>query len=270
MSSDFDLEAALERMRKARPLVHNITNDVVMNVTANALLAAGASPAMVHAPEEAAEFVRVASALVVNIGTLTAGQLAAMLAATAAARDLGLGAAVPWVLDPVAVGATRFRRDAVTRLLAERPTVIRGNASEILAVATGVKAGRGVDADGASADMAGVAASLARSTGAVVAVTGVIDHVSDGTRTFAIANGHSLLARITGSGCTATALVGAFLGAGLAALDAAVAGLVLTGLAGERAAKGDPGPGAFQVRFLDALASITPRELAADAKISRA
>jgi hydroxyethylthiazole kinase len=174
MSSDFDLEAALERMRKARPLVHNITNDVVMNVTANALLAAGASPAMVHAPEEAAEFVRVASALVVNIGTLTAGQLAAMLAATAAARDLGLGAAVPWVLDPVAVGATRFRRDAVTRLLAERPTVIRGNASEILAVATGVKAGRGVDADGASADMAGVAASLARSTGAVVAVTGVI------------------------------------------------------------------------------------------------
>ncbi len=270
MTSDFELEAALERMRATRPLVHNITNDVVMNVTANALLAAGASPAMVHAPEEAPEFVRIASSLVVNIGTLTTPQLTAMLAATAAARDTSSGAAVPWVLDPVAVGATRFRRDAVTQLLVNKPTVIRGNASEILAVATGVKAGRGVDADGANAEMSGVAASLAQSTGAVVAVTGAIDHVSDGTRTFAIANGHPLLARITGSGCTATALVGAFLGAGLPALDATVAALVLTGVAGERAAKGEPGPGTFQVRFLDALASISPNELAADAKISRA
>ena len=264
-SDEYDLLTALRRLREARPLVHNITNDVVMNVTANALLAAGASPAMVHAPEEAAEFVRVASALVVNIGTLTAPALEAMLAATAAAREGG----IPWVLDPVAVGATRFRRDAVTRLLQARPTVVRGNASEVLAVATGVRAGRGVDADGASAEIAGLAASLARTTGAIVAVTGAVDIVTDGTRSFAITNGDPLLTRITGAGCTVTALVGAFLGAGRAPLEAATAALVLVGLAGERAAEGNPGPGTFQLRLLDTLAQITPEELAAGAKVRR-
>lgn len=226
---------------------------------------------MVHAPEEAAEFARIASALVVNIGTLTAPAFEAMRLATTAARDAG----IPWVLDPVAVGATRYRRDAVTRLLEARPAVIRGNASEILALATGVSAGRGVDADGASdasdaSDAsAGVAASLARRTGAVVAATGAVDFVTDGTRSFAIANGDVLLTRITGAGCTATALVTAFLGAGSAPHEAAVAALLLVGLAGERAAEGNPGPGTFQVRFLDALAEMTPEELAAGAKVRR-
>lgn len=229
------------------------------------LLAAAASPAMVHAPEEAAEFARIASALVVNIGTLTAPAFEAMRLATTAARDAG----IPWVLDPVAVGATRYRRDAVTRLLEARPAVIRGNASEILALATGVSAGRGVDADGASDAIAGVAASLARRTGAVVAATGAVDFVTDGTRSFAIANGDVLLTRITGAGCTATALVTAFLGAGSAPHEAAVAALLLVGLAGERAAEGNPGPGTFQVRFLDALAEMTPEELAAGAKVRR-
>ena len=265
-TTDFDLVNALRRMREARPLVQNITNDVVMNVTANALIAAGASPAMVHAPEEAAEFARITSALVINIGTITAAQLAAMRLATAAAHD----AKVPWVLDPVAIGATQFRRDAVAKLLAEKPTVIRGNASEILAVATGVRAGRGVDADGASSEMAGVAVTLAKSTNAVVAMTGAVDIVTDGTQSFAITNGHPLLTQITGSGCTATALVGAFLGAKLAPLEASVAALVLVGLAGERAAVGCAGPGTFNVRFLDELANITPEELAAGAQVARA
>lgn len=264
-TDNHDLLSALRRMREARPLVQNITNDVVMNVTANALLAAGASPAMVHAPEEAAEFVRVASALVVNIGTLTTPALEAMRAATAAARAHG----VPWVLDPVAAGATRFRRDAVAQLLEARPAVVRGNASEILAVATGERAGRGVDADDASAEIASVAAALAHRTGAVVAVTGAVDVVTDGTRAVTIANGDVRLTRITGAGCTVTALVGAFLGAGSGPLEAAVAAIVLVGLAGERAAEGAPGPGTFQVRLLDALAQITPEELAAGAKVQR-
>jgi len=262
---EIDLSSALRRLRELKPLVHNITNDVVMNVTANALLAVGASPAMVHAPEEAAEFARAASALVVNIGTLTAAALDAMLlAATSAARH-----GVPWVLDPVAVGVTPFRRTAVARLLEHRPAVIRGNASEIVAIATGDPAGRGVDADVASAEIADVASALARKSGAVVAVTGAVDFVTDGARTVAIANGHPLLTRITGSGCTATALVGAFLGARCAPFEASATALVLLGLAGEHAATGAPGPGTFQVRVLDELAAITPEALAAGARITR-
>ncbi len=254
--------SALRALRERRPLVQCITNAVVTGFTANALLALGASPAMVDLPGEAGPFSAVADAVLVNLGTPTAEQ-------RDAAREAVAGRP-RWVLDPVAVGVLPLRTRLAEELLRARPTIIRGNASEILAVATGVKAGRGVDADGATAEMTGVAASLALSTRAVVAVTGAIDHVSDGTRTFAIANGHPLLARITGSGCTATALVGAFLGAGLPALDATAAALVLSGVACERAARGEPGPGTFQVRFLDALASISPKELAAGAKISRA
>lgn len=265
-STDLDLLSALRRLRDARPLVQNITNDVVMNFTANALLAAGASPAMVHAPEEASEFARITSSLVVNIGTLTAPSVAAMVGAAAAAREAG----VPWVLDPVAVGATTFRRETVARLLEEKPTIVRGNASEILAVATGVRAGRGVDADGASSEVTDVASALAKRTGSVIAVTGAVDIVTDGATTWAIANGHPLLTGITGSGCAVTAIVGAFVGARVAPLEAATAALALVGLAGERAALDCPGPGTFAVRFLDALAAITPEDLAAGARVTRA
>ncbi|MFC4166449.1 hydroxyethylthiazole kinase [Teichococcus aestuarii] len=259
--------AALERLRLAAPLVHNITNVVVANVTANALLAVGASPAMVQAEEEVADFAPHAAALVVNIGTLTAPQLRAMRRAVPAARAAG----VPWVLDPVAAGATPFRLAAAQEMAALRPAVLRGNASEILAVAgeAGL-ASRGVDSAHPTAMAHAAAARLARALGITVAVTGAVDHVTDGERAVAVANGHPLLTRVTGMGCTATALIGAFLGAGLPGMAAAVAGLATLGVAAERAAGQACGPGSFQVALLDALHALEPPALAASARLAPA
>jgi len=256
--------AALARMRAATPLVHNITNYVVMTPTANALIAAGASPAMIHAPEEAAEFAVIASALVVNIGTLSTPWVTAMTAAAEAA----VAAGKPWILDPVGVGATAFRRATVAALVERKPTVIRGNASEILAVAGTQEAGRGVDSTASVATAETAAVSLARATGAVVVVSGPIDLATDGERLARIANGVPLLAMVTGTGCTATALIGAFLGAGIEPLAAAVAGMVFLGVAGEVAAEGAPGPGTFAVRLIDALNSLQPADLDARARLS--
>jgi hydroxyethylthiazole kinase len=255
---------ALARMRAAAPLVHNITNYVVMNATANALIAAGASPAMIHAPEEAAEFAAIAAALVVNIGTLSTPWVTSMTAAARAARAAGR----PWILDPVGVGATAFRRASVVALLAERPTVIRGNASEILVTAGAAGGGRGVDSTAEVASAEAAAIDLARGTGAVVVVSGPVDYVTDGTATVRVANGAPLLGKVTGTGCMATALIGAFLGAGVTPLAAAVAGMTLIGVAGEVAAEGAPGPGTFAVRLLDALYALTPERIASAARLS--
>lgn len=249
--------AALEQLRTTAPLVHNITNYVVMTPTANALLAAGAAPAMLHAPEEVAEFAAIASALVVNIGTLSAPWRDAMILAARAATAAGR----PWVLDPVAGGATAFRRAAVEALIAERPTVIRGNASEIIAANVSGSAGRGVDAANGVAEAAAHADALARRTGATVVVSGPVDYITDGRRAVEVANGVELMTRVTGTGCTCTALIGAFLGAGLPGLEAATAAMVLMGVAGEVAAQDEPGPGTFAVRLLDALAALRPKDL---------
>lgn len=257
---------ALRRLRLAAPLVHNITNVVVANVTANALLALGASPAMVQAEEEVADFAPKAAALVVNIGTLSAAQLRAMRLAVPAARAAG----VPWVLDPVAAGATPFRLAAAQELAALRPTVLRGNASEILALAGEAGgASRGVDSAHPAAMAHAAAARLARELGITVAVTGAVDHVTDGVEAVSVANGHPLLTRVTGMGCTATALIGAFLGAGLPGLPAALAGLATLGVAAERAAALSGGPGSFQVALLDALHGLDGVGLAAAARLAR-
>lgn len=256
--------AALALMRAAAPLVHNITNFVVMNTTANALIAAGASPAMIHAPEEAGEFAAVAGALVVNIGTLAPLWVEGMLAATAGARAAGR----PWILDPVGAGATAYRKATVARLLEEKPAVIRGNASEILAVAGGVASGRGVDSTAGTEAAEDAARRLARDSGAVVVVSGAVDLVTDGVRMVRIANGTPMLTRVTGTGCTATALIGAYLAAGIAPLEAAVAGMCHLAIAGELAAEEAPGPGTFAVRLTDALASLTPAIADARARLS--
>lgn len=250
---------ALAQMRAARPLVHNITNYVVMGWTANVLLAAGAAPAMIHAEEEAAEFAAIASALVVNIGTISAPWYRAMVSAAAAATAAGK----PWILDPVGGGATAFRREAVATLLLERPAVVRGNASEILAAAGSAATGRGVDASDEADAAVEACGRLAVRSGAVVVASGAVDVVSDGERLVRIANGTPMLAGVTGTGCAATALIGAFLGAGVPAFEAATAGMVLLGVAGEIAAEGASGPGSFAVRLLDSLATVTPAEIAA-------
>jgi hydroxyethylthiazole kinase len=248
---------ALRTLRETSPLVHNITNYVAMDVSANALLAVGAAPAMVHAADEVEEFVGISGALVVNIGTLSPAWVEAMRLAAHRASSLGK----PWVLDPVGAGATRYRTDTARELAARKPTVIRGNASEILALAGGVEATRGVDSTHASDDAVAAARGLAGRLGCVVAVTGAVDYVTDGTRTLSVSNGHPMMTRVTALGCSATALVGAFVAVHDDPLFATAAALAVIGLAGEIAARESPGPGTFRQKLLDALYLIGERTL---------
>ena len=232
------------------PLVHCLTNIVVAGFTANVLLAIGASPAMVENAEEAGPFATVASAVLVNLGTLSAEREAAMRAAAAGAMAAGR----PWVLDPVAVGALEHRTHLAVELLDHRPSIIRGNASEILSLA-GVAGtgGRGVDATASSHEAVAPAASLAGARGTVVAVSGEVDYITDGHRVLEVPGGHPLMARVTGVGCALGALMAAFAGAGAAPLEAAAGASALLATAGERAAAGQVGPGTFAVRLLDEL-----------------
>jgi hydroxyethylthiazole kinase len=260
-----DLGRHLARMRETAPLVHNITNFVAMNVMANVLLAAGASPAMVHAREEAAEFAGLAQALTVNIGTADPQWGAAMKEAAAVMTKGGK----PWVFDPVGVAATRFRQDLSARLIALEPTVIRGNASEILTLAGLAGSGRGVDAGDSVEAAMEAARRLAQSTGGVVAVSGPIDYITDGKRAYRVANGHPLMSRVTGMGCSLNGVIAAFC-VDQPTLEATAAALAFYGLAGEEAARHAPGPGSFQPAFLDALAAQTPEALDAGARVSPA
>lgn len=253
----------LEQLRDQRPLVHNITNYVAMDISANALLAAGASPAMVHAEDEVRDFVALSGALAVNIGTLSPPWVRAMHLAVQEAVTRG----IPWVLDPVGAGATAYRTNTATALLAHRPSVLRANASELLALAAGTMGTSGVDASHSSEAAVAPAQQLAARCGTVVAMTGATDFITDGRRTFAVANGHPLMARVTAVGCTATALVAAMCAVEPDPLLAATAALVYLGVCGEIAATGDPGPGTFRVRLLDTLASLSSDELAARARL---
>ena len=259
-----DFTTPLARVREVAPLVHNITNYVVMNNTANALLAVGASPAMVHAVEEVEEFAGISRAVVINIGTLSPRWVDAMQLTAARAR----AANIPWVLDPVGAGATQYRSAVAAELTRLGPTVIRGNASEVgvLAGAFGA-AGKGVDATHSTEAALEPARALARDTGAIVAMTGVVDYVTDGERTVAIHNGHAMMARVTGLGCTASALVGAFAGANEDAFTATVSALATLGVAGEIAAERSPGPGSLQLHLLDALYAVDRAEIERRARV---
>ncbi|MFV0383788.1 hydroxyethylthiazole kinase [Paracoccus sp. (in: a-proteobacteria)] len=252
----------LAQMRQTAPLVQNITNFVAMNIMANVMLAAGASPAMVHGHEEAAEFAGLADALSVNIGTASGDWVDAMEGAARAARGHGK----PWVLDPVAAGATGFRRQLCARLMQQSPTILRGNASEILAVAGEAASGRGADTSDPVAAAEDAALRIAREHGMVVAVTGPVDYVTDGRRIARVANGDAMMPRVTALGCSLTGLVAAF-AVGQDPFDATVAALVCFGVAGEVAAETARGPGSFQVAFLDALHALQPDQLAARARV---
>jgi hydroxyethylthiazole kinase len=256
---------SLTRMRERKPLIHQITNFVVMNETANVTLALGALPVMAHAREEVEEMVGIAGALVLNIGTLSPHWVEAMLAAGRMANERR----VPVVLDPVGVGATRYRTETAKRILAEVDVaVLRGNAGEI-ATLVGIEAEvRGVESIGAGGDPAGLAREAARALGVVASVTGPVDHVSDGERVIAIANGHPLMASITGTGCMSSAVTGCFLAVAGSPLDAAAEALVAFGVAGEDAARGAKGPGSFHVNLYDGLAALDPATLDARAKVS--
>jgi hydroxyethylthiazole kinase len=253
-----------DAVRSKRPLVQNITNYVAMTISANVLLALGASPAMVHSIEEVGEFAAFTDALVINIGTLQPAWIASMHLAASTASAAGK----PWVLDPVACGATTLRTRAATDLLALRPTIIRGNAGEILALAgaSGI-ASRGVDSLAGSDAAVDAGKALARSSGAVVAITGVTDYVTDGDNVFAVAGGHALMPLSTAIGCALTATVAAF--ATVASpLEATVAALSAYAAAGSLAGERCPhGPGHFPAELCDALYGLDAATIAARAHV---
>ncbi len=264
---DFSQRAAdnLRKIRENKPLIHNITNFVVMNYTANVLLAAGASPVMAHAENEVEEMVGFAGALVLNIGTLSDAWVASMITAGKAATRRG----TPIVLDPVGSGATRLRTGAAKAILAQtRVRIARGNASEILSLGDSDAQTKGVDSAHGVDQAAVGAAELARSLDTTLAITGPIDLVTDGRRIVRVANGHPLMPFVTGTGCSASTLVGAFAAVDDDPVSAAATALAFFGLAGEKAGAASRGPGSFMTALLDALYLISPDELAAGCRIS--
>ncbi|MBN2686948.1 MAG: hydroxyethylthiazole kinase [Deltaproteobacteria bacterium] len=242
--------ASVRKIREMSPLIHNITNYVVMNTTANALLALGASPVMAHAKEEVRDMVSIARALVINLGTLSQPwvESAFMAAEEATARN------VPVVIDPVGAGATPYRTKVFRdMILAFPPTVIRGNASEIMALSMESATTKGVDSTDPSHQAIEGASRLNKELGSVVCVSGEIDYVVHGADVATIRNGHPMMPRVTGLGCTASALCGAFAAVQPDAPRAVAEAMAVMGIAGEMAAEDAPGPGTLQVRFIDAL-----------------
>jgi len=241
----------LVKIRQQKPLIHNITNYVVMNNTANALLSLGASPVMAHAVEEVADMVKIASALAVNIGTLSKHWIEGMKIAMRAAADRG----IPIVFDPVGVGATPYRNETCEELLSlVKPTIIRGNPSEIMAlVKLNSASTRGVDSTESSDAALESALKLARYHNCVVSVSGEIDLIVEGEKVVRVANGDAMMPLVTGLGCTATCITAAFAAVNDSPFIAAINAMVIMGLAGEIAAEEALGPGSLQVDFIDSL-----------------
>ena len=254
----------MAKVRSKRPIVHHITNFVVMEATANITLCAGALPVMAHAKEEVAEMAGGADALVLNLGTLWPDLVEAMLIAGRRANERG----IPIVLDPVGAGATRLRTDSARRLLSELSiAIVRGNPSEIAVLAGREAKIRGVESVSVADDPATVAMQFARQYGCVTAVTGPIDTVTDGMRLISVANGHPMMSRVTGTGCMATSVVAAYAAVESDYITAAAAALAAYGLAAQNAAQWAQGPGAFQVHLYDSLAGLTEDALRAGACI---
>ncbi|SEO10504.1 hydroxyethylthiazole kinase [Cryobacterium luteum] len=250
--------SALDGVRSHPPLVQCITNSVVVNFTANVLLSLGAAPAMVDIPGEAGAFARVASGLLVNLGTPTVEQRDAMVEAVTAANDAG----TPWVLDPVAVGFLPVRTPLAFALRDLRPTVVRGNASEIIALAGAGSGGRGVDSSDEVDAALAAADALAGMTGGVIAVSGPVDIITDGRELVRIDNGHPLLTRVTGGGCALGAVMAAFAAVDDDRFATTVAAAMVYTVAAELAAESAAGPSSFAVAFVDALATVSAQDIA--------
>lgn len=253
------LKENFRAVRVNSPLVHNITNYVAMNFSANALLAAGASPVMAHAADEVAEMAMIAGALVINIGTLDAEWVASMLKAGKAKHEAG-GVVI---LDPVGVGATAYRTETAWRIIEEcHPDIIRGNASEIMALINADIKSKGVDSSCSSDDAVESAKKLAVRTGSIVVISGETDYVTDGSRVETIANGSRMMPRVTAMGCTASSMVGAFAAVNPDLFEASLNAMALMGVTGEIAALNSAGPGSLLTNFVDTLYNITEEELA--------
>jgi hydroxyethylthiazole kinase len=260
----YDLGSLLTKIRDEKPLIHNITNYVVMNFTANSLLAMGASPVMAHAINEVEEMVALSRALVLNIGTLSDPWIAAMLLAGKKANELG----IPVIFDPVGSGATALRTNTFKKLASElKIAIVRGNASEILSISSSKSTTKGVDAVHGVEHASQTARDLARELGCTVAITGPVDLITDGSKVIRCHNGSPLLRRVTGTGCAATATIAAFAAVTKDSVETASAGLAFFGLAGEMAAEKAKSPGSFMIALLDALNDITPEFFQSKARL---
>lgn len=256
----------LQKIRQTAPLVHNITNYVVMNNTANALLALGASPIMAHAPEEVEDLVKIAGALVINIGTLSTAWIESMQKAMSKARHLN----TPMVFDPVGVGATAYRTATTQNLFAiAQPTVIRGNASEVLAICGQEIVTKGVDSTQESQAAVEVAKQVVQRYQCTVVISGASDFIVDFEQGVRLDNGHPLMAKVTGMGCTATAIIGAFLAVNRDSLMAATHAMAVMGIAGEMAAEKSAGPGSLQMHLLDTLYSLNQSDIESRLQLSQ-
>jgi hydroxyethylthiazole kinase len=252
-------------VREKRPLVHHITNYVTVNDCANITISAGAAPVMADAPEEVCEMVTFAGALVLNIGTLNKGQIESMLLAGGMANDRR----IPIVLDPVGAGATRFRTESAQRLLDElKITILKGNAGEIGILAGAEAFVRGVDSQGVTGDPSRIAQHFAKESGVTVVISGPTDIVTDGRRILLVENGHPMMGSISGTGCMAASVTGAFAAVTDDTVIASAAALAAFGIAGERAAAGARGPYSFKTALFDQMAALKPEDLLSDAKIS--
>lgn len=260
-----DIGQNLELVRRQSPLVHNITNYVAMNLTANALLAVGASPVMAHAPEEVEDMVNIASALVINIGTLSGHWVESMFKAAHQAKKKG----IPIIYDPVGAGATPYRTRTIRELLqAVPPAIVRGNASEIMACAGGQAKTKGVDSAAAAGTALDSARSLSAQQDCVVCVSGETDYIVGKKGMAMIKNGHALMPRVTGLGCAASALCAAFAAVNPDHFASTAAAMAVMGIAGEIAGEKAQGPASLQVHFLDALHNLTGKEIQQRLKIS--
>ena len=252
------LSSAISSIRAQSPIVHNITNYVVMNNTANALLSIGASPVMAHWKDEMFEMTGIAGALVINIGTLDGAWIEGMMTAGTIASRRG----IPIILDPVGAGATSQRTSAVLELIEVcHPTIIRGNASEIMALVDASIKSKGVDSSASSDDALEAAKKLASNSGAVVVISGAVDYITNGSDVYTVEGGDPIMTSVTGMGCTASALTGAFAAVEPDPMTAATAAVAVMSLAGERAAAISRGNGSMQVNFLDELYRLTPETL---------
>jgi len=242
--------SCVEKIRQNSPVIHNITNYVVMNNSANALLAIGASPVMAHAEEEVEDMVNIAGALVINIGTLSPHWIRAMLRAVYQAKKMN----IPIVLDPVGAGATTYRTSTARELIQEvPPAIIRGNASEIMALLKEDAKTKGVESTTSSHTAVDAARQLNKIYGSVICVSGETDYIIYGNDLTKVMNGHPMMTKVTGMGCIATAICGAFAAVNHKFAEAAAQAMAVMGIAGEIAVENAPGPGSLQVNFLDTL-----------------
>lgn len=254
------IAAILEKLREEKPLVHNITNVVVTNFTANGLLAIGASPVMAYAKEEVADMAKIAGALVLNIGTLNEENVEAMLLAGHSANKHG----VPVIFDPVGAGATPYRTETARKIVKELDiAVLRGNAAEIANVVGENWAIRGVDSGEGEGDLVALAAKAAKQLNTIAVITGEQDFVSDGAKTYSCNNGDSLLTRVTGAGCLLTSVIGAFCAVEKDCVLASASALAVYGIAAELAAEDIEyqSPGSFQIELLNKLYHISAEDI---------